>query len=243
MIKDGAIPAASHAHATYDRVSSVLSGASVFSDIVVTDGICTAVATRLLTLANLGYTGATDANNYTHPNHSGHVTSTGDGATVLTVAAITGQTELASGLAATDELLVNDGGVIKRMDAEVVGVYMDERVQTRAQAKSHSELGSRSTGQEDIEVGEYESYYLSIGGSCTIDLNTASHVGTGDKLLLGRLRVNLTANATVTVTSDVGAAIISGTAPDTSGDDAILLWEYIRTAGGTERLFAKWVNE
>ena len=28
---------------------------------------------------------------YTHPNHSGHVTSTGDGATVLTVAAITGQ--------------------------------------------------------------------------------------------------------------------------------------------------------
>lgn len=34
---------------------------------------------------------------YTHPNHTGHVTSTGDGATVLTVAGITGQTELTSG--------------------------------------------------------------------------------------------------------------------------------------------------
>ncbi len=50
----------------------------------VTDANAT-VATRNLTLANLGYTGATDANNFTysHPNHSGDVTSSGDGSTTI----------------------------------------------------------------------------------------------------------------------------------------------------------------
>lgn len=56
-----------HYHSTFDRASSVLSGAVVFSNIVIDDGIVTSIATRSLTLANLGYTGDTDANNYTHP--------------------------------------------------------------------------------------------------------------------------------------------------------------------------------
>jgi hypothetical protein len=64
-------------------------------------------------------------NNYSHPNHSGHVSSSGDGATTLLVAAITGQTELASGLVGTDELLVSDGGVIKRMDVSVMNAYFN----------------------------------------------------------------------------------------------------------------------
>jgi hypothetical protein len=64
-------------------------------------------------------------NNYVHPNHSGHVTSVADGAQTVVVAAITGQTELASGLAGTDELLVNDGGVIKRMDISVMNAYFN----------------------------------------------------------------------------------------------------------------------
>ena len=67
-------------------------------------------------------------NNYVHPNHTGHVTSTGDGATVLTVSAITGQTELASGLASTDELVLSDGGVIKRMDISVLEAYMESNL-------------------------------------------------------------------------------------------------------------------
>ena len=56
----------SHTHSTWDRATSVLAGATVFSDIIVTDGITTGISTRDLTLANLGYTGATDANNYIH---------------------------------------------------------------------------------------------------------------------------------------------------------------------------------
>ena len=37
---------------------------------------------------------------------------------------ISGQTELASGLADTDELLVSDAGTIKRMDLSVVKTYL-----------------------------------------------------------------------------------------------------------------------
>lgn len=54
--------------------------------------------------------------------HTGQVT--GDAALSLAVAAITGQTELASGLAATDEVIVNDGGVLKRMDISVLEEYL-----------------------------------------------------------------------------------------------------------------------
>ena len=66
----------------------------------------------------------TTYNNYVHPNHTGHVTSTSDGATVLTVSAITGQTPLTAGLLSTDELVLSDGGVIKRMDVSVIEAYM-----------------------------------------------------------------------------------------------------------------------
>lgn len=108
-------------------------GASVISTIDFTsDGfghVTSATAsTRTLTLSDLGYTGATDANNYVHPNHTGHVTSTGDGATVLTVSAITGQTELTSGLASADEFVISDDGVIKRMDVSVLQSYMQSNL-------------------------------------------------------------------------------------------------------------------
>ena len=63
-------------------------------------------------------------NNYTHPNHSGQVTSVGEGATVATAAIITAQTELASGLVDADELMVSDAGVLKKMDISVLEAYM-----------------------------------------------------------------------------------------------------------------------
>jgi len=56
------------------------------------------------------------------PTHTGQVT--GDTSLSLAVAAITGQTELASGLAATDEVIVSDGGVLKRMDISVLEEYL-----------------------------------------------------------------------------------------------------------------------
>lgn len=42
-----------HIHNAFDRVTSVLSGATVFSDIIVTDGIVTGIATRALTASDI----------------------------------------------------------------------------------------------------------------------------------------------------------------------------------------------
>ena len=79
-----------------DLDTTLLSGAAVISDLdfnVTTDAsghvtdASAEVATRNLTLADLGYTGATDANNYTHPAHTGDAT----GATALTVVKLRGR--------------------------------------------------------------------------------------------------------------------------------------------------------
>lgn len=69
--------------------TGALTGANVISDLdlnVATDtlghvtDVNAAVATRVLTLANLGYTGATNANYYTHPSHAGDDFSVDSGA-------------------------------------------------------------------------------------------------------------------------------------------------------------------
>ena len=55
------------------------SGAAVLDQLVMTDGVITSHSTRNLTLANLGYTGATNANNITNNNQltngAGYITS------------------------------------------------------------------------------------------------------------------------------------------------------------------------
>ena len=92
----GATNANNYTHPTYNGDDAsvdtgVLTGATVISDLDfnintdgtghVTDANAT-VSTRNLTLANLGYTGATDANNYSHPSHTSRSINT-SGATVL----------------------------------------------------------------------------------------------------------------------------------------------------------------
>jgi len=127
---EGAYSHPSHTALTIDLDAT---GASVISTIDFTSNslghvTSASATTRTLTLSDLGYSGDTDANNYVHPNHTGHVTSTGDGATVLTVSAITGQTALTSGLAGTDEFVISDSGVIKRMDVSVLQSYMQSNL-------------------------------------------------------------------------------------------------------------------
>jgi len=51
---DAAYSLLGHIHDVFDRATSVLSGANVFSNIVVTDGIVTAIATRALTASDVG---------------------------------------------------------------------------------------------------------------------------------------------------------------------------------------------
>lgn len=83
-----------HAHSAFDRATLVLSDADVFSDIIVTDGIVTGIATRTLTLANLGYTGDANANLYVHPTGDGNLhvpaNSTTNAGKVLTASGTAG---------------------------------------------------------------------------------------------------------------------------------------------------------
>jgi hypothetical protein len=61
---------------------------------------------------------------YTHPDHTGQVSSTGDGATVVLVAAITSQIDIAAAIVGTDELLISDTGTgIRRTDVSRIYTY------------------------------------------------------------------------------------------------------------------------
>lgn len=71
-----------------------------------------------------------------------NATHTGDasGATSLTLqpSAITAKTELTTGLAGTDELLVSDAGVLKRMDVSVMNAYFNANLSFAAASHAHS---------------------------------------------------------------------------------------------------------
>lgn len=58
-LAEAGIAISSHTHSTFDRASSVLSGGNVFSNIVVTDGIVTAIATRTLSYTDVGAASST----------------------------------------------------------------------------------------------------------------------------------------------------------------------------------------
>lgn len=57
------------------------------------------------------------------PTHTGHVT--GQTATTLVVAAITGQTDIGANIVATDEILVNDNGSLRRADVSRLVNYLN----------------------------------------------------------------------------------------------------------------------
>lgn len=60
-------------HPTYDALNPTLSGANVLATLEVDDkGHVIQASTRTLTLEDLGYTGDTDANSYTHPTFTGN---------------------------------------------------------------------------------------------------------------------------------------------------------------------------
>lgn len=141
-------------------------------------------ATQVRSLINV----ADGANNYTHPNHSGDVTSAGDGAQTLTVAAITSKTELTAGLAATDEFLVNDGGVIKRMDASVLAELYLRTDNTGAKSVN----GNPFIAQQTLTDGATITWtptngteaFVTLGGNRTLVLNAVPPAGTWLTLLV-----------------------------------------------------------
>ena len=72
----------------------------------------------------------TNFNNYVHPNHSGQVTSTGDGATALSATAITAQADLGAAPASGDSMIIYDTSAtaLKEMTVGNLETYMQSNL-------------------------------------------------------------------------------------------------------------------
>jgi hypothetical protein len=187
---------------------------------------------------------------YTHPNHTGHVTSAGDGATILTVSAITGQTALTSGLASTDEFVISDDGVIKRMDVSVLQTYMqnnltfttdtntdtlqtissdsanaDRFITTVANATGAQEGLSHNTLKYNPSTETLSVTNLIVSGtSTTIDTET---INLADNI------ITLNSNATGSATQDAGIEVERGDDTNVSlfWDETEDAWTITNTSG------------
>ena len=118
-------------------IDMALAGKATFSGDVVVTGDLTITGDDLFMNTNTaGHILVGDDTNFNPVAVSGDVTMASTGAVTIANDAvesgmlndnvISGQTELASGLATTDELLVSDGGTIKRMDVSVLQAVTDD---------------------------------------------------------------------------------------------------------------------
>jgi len=194
----GATDANNYSHPTHpgDDASidtGALTGATVISDLDfnittdtlghVTDANAT-VATRTLTLANLGYTGATDANNFTysHPNHSGDVTSSGDGATTIANDAVT---------YAKMQNLVTANRVLGATAAGVIGETQVVRAMIGADAIDGTKIANDVINSEHYAAGSIDNEHIAddaVGADelkSVVSLIIYNSAGTAVKTLYG----------------------------------------------------------
>jgi hypothetical protein len=177
-------------------------------------------------------------------NLSGHVTTNGSLATTLTIAAITGQTELTSAIAATDELLINDGGVIKRVDITFLEAYMNSNLSFGSSdvsvANQSNDRVITATATTDALNGEqymtFNGSELKIGGGIStsklIFANTGTYdwsiTATGDTTLIITHYGGDHITCTSGVSTKIHQAIIM---PDMANVDQGNLVEYNTTSG------------
>ena len=111
---------------------------------------------------------------YTHPNHSGQVTSTGDGATVVTVSAITAQT-LGTVIAGADEWLYSDSGVIKRVTTDTLAGYMDSNLNFGSMS---SWIIKEGNGSETTTVSDGETLTIADADFIVSEMTSTTSGGT-----------------------------------------------------------------
>ena len=172
---------------------------------------------------------------YTHPNHSGHVTSTGDGATVLTVAAITGQSAKTGNLASTDEFVINDGGVIKKMDVSVLETFMQNNLTFTTNTNTGVDMTEATLRSklalitEDVTIGDGTDVQVTTSGNLVV---TGDLVVSGDTITanVGTLDVedknitlNYHASSDTSSTADGAGITIQDAVNATT--DATILWD------------------
>lgn len=153
---------------------------------------------------------------------SGDVTGSGTTAITTTIAAnavegsmlnnnvISGQTELASGLASTDELMVSDAGTLKRMDVSVLQSYMQSNLTFTTNTDTDVDVANLTDRLSEITEN------VTIGDATDVTVTTA-----GNLTVTGDLSVNgttTTVNSTTVTIDDPIFTLGGDTAP--SSDDA-----------------------
>ncbi|MDB2613354.1 hypothetical protein N9Y89_01085 [bacterium] len=236
----------SHPGDDIDIDTTALTGATVISDLdinITTDTLGhvtdanASVATRTLTLANLGYTGATDANNYVHPNHTGQVTSSGDGATAVHFSAITAQTALGANFASADQVLVYDQSAtaLKRGNIGDLQTYMQNNLTFTTNTNddvSNANLldalanleSSGGAANENIVIGTDSGDTIVITGNLQVS-GTTTTVNSETVNIADHNIVLDSNNATSAVINGAGITLEGGT-----GDDVTFQWSTAATA-------------
>jgi hypothetical protein len=179
------------------------SGSTIIDNIFVTDGVITSMGTRTLTLGDLGYTGATNANYITNNNQltngAGYTTNVGD------ITGVTAGTNLTGG--------GSSGSVTLNVSSSPTfsGVVMAESLQ-----EDYDPLSGTSPAPDADNAGAFS---LTMSGNTTFTFGGV----TADRLV--GFVLQLTGNgSTVTWPSSVKWA--GGTAPDApaSGETDILVF-------------------
>jgi len=148
----------------------VTSGATVIDDIFMTDGVITSHTVRTLTLANLGYTGATNANYITNNNQltngEGYVTSSG-----VTAIGVTSPVTSSGGTTPTI------GVTTSAVNASSSDLATGAQIQTAINTATTGVLTYKGTWNANTNTptltsgsgttGEY--YIVSVAGSTNLD--------------------------------------------------------------------------
>ena len=132
-----------------------------------------------------GGAGTIHTDNYIeNATHTGQVT----GATALTlvVAAITGQTDIGANLVGTDEIIVSDGGVIRRADISRFNNYFDANLNFTNNAGTVTSIGITPGALIDVSGSP-----VTVSGNITVDVDlseltdmTAAALTTDEMVLL-----------------------------------------------------------
>ena len=153
-------------------------------------------------------------NNYTHPNHSGQVTSTGDGATVLSTTAVTAQADLSGAPASGDSVIIYDTSEtsLKEMTIANLQSYMQS-----------------SLDFYNISIqGDDDGSSLSLVDGGTLFISGGTAIETADSFIANNGGVKLTINH-----SDVTSTATSGTAltPSYGGNFNVITGVTVNTQG------------
>lgn len=217
------------------QVTSVGDGAQTLSIAAITDWTSLTFASALmspgdevlitnsgllkrLNLSNLNdYLETTLAfNDYTHPNHSGQVTSVGDGAQTLHVSAITDQTP-AGALSGTDTWLRQSSGILTEATVTQIQTFMQNNL-------SFSNLSLGTSGQIPYMNGTNDDF----------SYNSGLVFSTGVLDVSGGFK---SASLSVTTAPEYGVLLSAPDGDGTFSADANLAWdatsESLRVGGGT----------